>query len=214
MTETITTTLAPVELLCELTIAGQTRKGITYDSFRTNGPEIKHRGQARPLRLLAACDLSNLDECLARLPQDRKRMGFRLNVNDVPMMLRPSGNWAEARISQKEDKRLGWKATQWYVTSQGLAMDRTITSYRRTGTEGLPFTLSKAKLLAEYCQILNAHPDRIVELGESSTQCMCCGKALLVERSQFRGVGPECLSYLNLFIGVDQTVAEIEEGEE
>lgn len=190
--------------------------GRSYDQFHPTGPVLEHRGYPKPVQLLVPCDLSNLDACLRRLPQDKKRMGFRLNLNMDPWMLKPSGCWCSARISRKDGKRMGWKPSEFFVSEQGICLGHLglgYTFYRHAQkAPELPFTIRLAQCLASFCQRLNTDPSRIVDYGDSTTtHCMCCGKALTVEQSKVRGVGPECVAMLNAFWGSDQSLAEIEQ---
>lgn len=189
--------------------------GIDFEVLGLSGPVLQHRGLPNPIQLVFPCDLTNLDACLQRLPQDRPRMGFRVNVNAVPWMLKPSGRWASARISRREGRRLGWELTPWIVHPQGLCFElRKATFYRQAGGQDLPSQLGLAVALTEFCEDINANPADVTSYGlDSSRTCMCCGKALSVEVSQHRGVGPECLRLLDLFVGTDRTVAEIEQEE-
>lgn len=205
-----------MEPLITLLQEQRTYGGRTYDQFRPTGPEFEHRGHPRLVRLLLPCDLSALDDCLQRLPQDKPRMGFRLNINMEPWMLKPSGRWCSARISRKDGKRMGWEPSDFLVTSQGISLGVKgigITFYREAHkAPELPFSIRVAQALASFCQKLNADPSGIVDYGDdATTHCMCCGKALTVERSKVRGVGPDCVAWLNAFLGSDQSLAEIEQ---
>lgn len=191
-----------------------TRNGRSYDCFRPNGTELEHRGHFKPVRLVFPCDLSNLDAALNRLPQNKPRMGFRLNINFEPWMLRPNGNWGQAKISRKDGKRCGWDRSSWFIHAQGLCFGSPghgTTFYRQKGSSELPRTIRYGEMLAFYSQKLNTNPANIREFGlDSTTNCMCCGKSLTVNKSQVRGVGPECLSVLQEFCGTDKSILEME----
>ena len=191
-------------------------RGRVFEVFKQTGPMLEHRGFKQSVQLVIPCDLNKLDACLQRLPQDKTRQGFRLNVNVEPWMLRPNGNWAAARVSRSDGKRIGWKPTSWYVHADGLcagSFGSGIRYYRLQGSSDLPHQILIGQALAQFCSKLNANPSGIHEYGlDSSSHCMCCGKTLSVRKSQVRGVGPECLSILNAFLGTDSTVAELELG--
>ena len=195
-------------------IGTEITNGRSYDIFMPSGPKLDHRGHFKQVVLLVGCDLTVLDQCLQRLPQDKKRLGFRLNVGLEPWMLKPNGNWAEARISRTDGKRLGWKPTHYFVAAEGICLGLngpTIKFFRLSHKEGWPRSVLLAEAIARACIKFNANPSAIQEFAvDAATHCMCCGKGLSVEQSRVRGVGPECLSILNTFLGVDETVAEIE----
>jgi hypothetical protein len=192
-------------------------RGRYFNAFKPNGPRIEHRKHPYT-QLLIPCDLSNLDACLQRLPQDKPRMGFRVNLNDEPWMLRPSGNWGTAKISRKDNRRLGWANGDLYVHPDGICLGLTALGSSKTyfsldGSNQLPVSIRKAQVIAGFCEKLNADPSGLREYGlDSSTNCMCCGKALSVDKSKVRGVGPECLSYMERFLGLgtEKTIAEME----
>lgn len=195
-------------------VGTQVSNGRTFDVFTPTGPMLDHRGHFKEVQLLVGCDLTVVDQCLRRLPQDKKRMGFRLNVNLEPWMLKPNGNWAEARISRSNGKRLGWKPSVFFVAPEGICIGLTgmsIKFFRKAGSADWPRTVLYAEAIARACVKFNADPSGIREFAvDAATHCMCCGKALAVEQSRVRGVGPECLSILNTFLGVEETIAEIE----
>lgn len=207
-----------MEPLITLQPEQRTSGGRTYDQFRPTGPEFEHRGHPKLVQLLVPCDLSVLDDCLQRLPQDKKRMGFRLNVDMEHWMLKPSGRWCSARISRKDGKRLGWEPSDFLVSDQGICLGiyaNGITFYREAHkAPELPYSIRVAQALARFCQRLNADPSGIVDYGDNATtHCMCCGKALTVEQSKVRGVGPECVAVLDAFWGSDRSLSEIEQPE-
>ena len=179
-------------------------------AFRPNGPVI----EGSSLRLLIPCELSSLAACLARLPQDKKRMGFRLTVDFTPVMLRPSGNFATAKISRRDKKRVGWAPTRFWVTHQGIAIATSLLCCYGKNPNDLPTTFKFAQVLALFATQINEKPSSLADYSEDSEHCICCGKALTVEQSRFRNVGPECVKWLDYFLGQDKTVAEIESPQE
>lgn len=191
--------------------------GVDLEAFGPTGPVLEHRSLPRPVRLIFPCDLANLDACLQRLPQDRPRMGFRVNINAAPWLLKPSGRWVSAKISRREGRRLGWEPAHWIIHPQGLCSELSaISFYRQPGAKDLPWQIRIAEALTRFCEDINANPVGIREYGlDSNNSCMCCGKSLSVEKSQTRGIGPECLQVLDCFLGLgtDQTIAEIEQQE-
>jgi hypothetical protein len=204
------------EIFCEVAHSHKTDKWGAWDLFTLNGPSITCR-DGKTARLLIPCDLSNLDSALARLPQDHKRLGFRLNLVSLgtqPFLLRPSGSWGEAKVAKKEGKRIGWKPSYFWVTPEGIAAQSLSACSRRSGSDQPPRLIRVATILAEYSTKLNADPTGIRTMRETSGNCMCCGKALTDPLSMSRGIGPDCLMYLEAFLGggVDLTVEQIEAG--
>jgi hypothetical protein len=191
-------------------------RGVAFDQFQLTGPHLDHRGSSKGVRLLVPCDLAALDACLQRLPQDKPRMGFRVNVDLEPWMLKANGNWATAKISKKDGRRMGWAIGELFVDAQGICFRQvgiTTHFYRRAGTPDLPRIVRIAQVIAGFCQKLNADPSGIRDYGlDATTHCMCCGKGLTVDKSKMRGVGPSCLAVLERFLGLgtDQTIAEME----
>jgi len=196
----------------------RTYKGKVYDMLQTCGPAIEHRACPEGAQLLVPCDLSALDACLQRLPQDKPRMGFRVNVNLKPWMLRANGNWATAKISSTDGRRMGWANGELFVHARGICLAGHAglrIYFRPEGSVDLPRPLGIAQVIAGFCQKLNADPSGIRDFGlDATTHCMCCGKGLTVDKSKVRGVGPECLAVLERFLGLgtDQTIAEMEGG--
>lgn len=140
-------------------------------------------------------------------------MGFRVNLNLEPWMLKPNGNFATAKVARKDRKRIGWSPTDWYVHPQGLCLmaGDSYRMFRLEGETSLPRVARIGQAIAGFCQQLTADPASIRDYGvDAQSHCMCCGKALSVNLSQLRGVGPECLAILNLFLGENKTLAEIE----
>jgi hypothetical protein len=130
-------------------------------------------------------------------------------------MLKANGNWATAKISKKDGRRMGWAGGTLYVDAQGICFGQVgvTTFFRRAGTPDLPHTVRIAQVIADFCLRLNADPSGIRDYGlDATTHCMCCGKGLTVDKSKVRGVGPECLAVLERFLGLgtDQTIAEME----
>jgi hypothetical protein len=202
-----------VEPLLEKLPEQCTSGGRTYDQFRPSGPKIQHRCGTLDVQLLVPCDLAALDACLRRLPQDKPRMGFRVNVNSEPWILKANGNWATAKISRKDGRRMGWARGDLFVDAQGICLQSSglTTFFRPSDSDLLPLTVRIAQAIADLCVKLNADPSGICDYGlDANTHCMCCGKGLTVEKSKVRGVGPECLAVLERFLSTDQTIAEME----
>ena len=192
-------------------LAGNGRR--SYERYSLTGPLLEHRGYAEPVRLLIPCDLSNLDACLQRLPQDKPRMGFRLNINHAPWMLRPNGNWGTAKVSRKDGRRMGWERGRLFVHADGICIAGYSSLQARSGELPLPPVARVAKVIAEFSLELSANPADIQDYGvDTTTHSMCGGKALTVEQSKARGVGPECIQVLEKFLGLgtDKTIEEME----